>query len=142
MCFFPKFVPRLFCEGFLRPLFRRNLLMVSILQRSFWCTFLQVLFPWVFLRGHSFLFRGSVLPCRLSQRRCPWAHPRELFPCASLQWLFASALSRAFFRALLCKGFFRVFSCTSFCVPSFGRLFRHAFSPRFSLWTLSLQYIA
>ena len=76
--------------------------MVSLLQRIFWCTFLQVLFPWVFLRGLSFLFRGSVLPCSLSHRRCPGAHPRELFPCASLQWFFV------FFACTLSQGLFPV----------------------------------
>ena len=46
---------------------------------------------------------------RFFQRRYPWAHPRELFPCASLQWFFPCSLwqgifpwdsSQAFLRAL------------------------------------------
>ena len=74
----------------------------SLLQGKFSCTFSQVLFPWVFFRGDSFLFRGSVLPCSLSQRRCPWAQPREVFPCDSLQWFFG------FFACTLWQGFFSV----------------------------------
>ena len=54
------------------------------------------------MQGDLFLFRGSVLACSLSQRRCPWAQPRKLFPCDSLQWFFG------FFACTLSQGFFSV----------------------------------
>ena len=101
-------------EGFFRALFRRNLLSSPFCSGIFLALFRKCFFRGLFLRGDSFLFRGSVLPCSLSQRRYPWAHPLELFPCASLQWFFPCSLwqgrlpcdsSHAFLRALFLRAF-------------------------------------
>ena len=46
------------------------------------------------------LFLGRVLPCSLSQRRYPWAHPPELFACVSLQGTFPCALLQWFFQCV------------------------------------------
>ena len=147
--FFLRFCSELFrsapLRGILRPALSQEPCVCSLLQRNFSCTFSQVIFPWVFLRGHSFLFRGSILPCSLSQRRCPGAHPRELFPCASLQWFFwffACTLSQGLFPCVLLQGFFPcVLLHTFLCALNRATIPVRSFAWLFP-WAPSLAYLA
>ena len=147
--FFLRYCAELFSSALLRGNLPRALsqepFICSLLQGKFSCTFSQVLFPWVFLRGDSFLFRGSVLPCSLSQRRCPWAHPRELFPCDSLQWFFgffACTLSQGFFSVRLLHGFFPCVLLHKFlCALNRATIPVRSFAWLFP-WAPSLGYLA
>ena len=86
----------------------------------------------------------AVSPGFLSQRKHLWAHPQELFPCASLEWFFACPLSQELLRVVflvlssvrfpadqfcwrLIAGVFALRFCAG---PLFRAFFRKAFSAR------------